>query len=72
MSVKILVVDDEVDMQELFRWWFRRSIKNKEYEFVFATSAGEALKLLGMLNTHTPYPIPRLPFFSCPLAGPTP
>lgn len=46
MPIRILVVDDEEDMQELFRWRFRRNIKKQEYEFGFVTSAEEALSVL--------------------------
>jgi len=41
--MKILVVDDEKDMQTLFEQRFRKEIRNKEMEFVFAFSGEEAL-----------------------------
>lgn len=44
--MKILVVDDEKDVQILFEQRFRREIKNGEMEFVFAYSGEEALKYL--------------------------
>ena len=44
--MKILVVDDEEDIQLLFRQKFRREIKNSEIEFHFAFSAQEALEYL--------------------------
>jgi len=44
--MKILVVDDEVDVQPLFRQRFRRELKNGELVFVFALSGEEALDYL--------------------------
>lgn len=44
--MKILVVDDEKDIQPLFEQRFRREIKNGEIEFVFAYSGEEALACL--------------------------
>lgn len=41
--MKILVVDDEQDMQALFQQKFRREIKQGEMDFAFATSGEEAL-----------------------------
>lgn len=41
---KILVVDDEPDLQELIRQKFRNKIKANEYEFHFAENGVEALK----------------------------
>ena len=46
MSVRILMVDDEVDAQELFRQNFRREIRNEVYSFEFALSGEAALELL--------------------------
>lgn len=42
--MKILVVDDEADVQPLFLQRFRREIKNDEVQFNFALSGEEALK----------------------------
>src|SRR4026207_640085 len=47
--MKILVVDDEKDMQMLFEQRFRKEIRNGELQFVFAISGEEAL---GYLNQH--------------------
>jgi CheY-like chemotaxis protein len=47
--MKILVVDDEKDVQVLFEQRFRREIRNQEMLFVFAFSGEEAL---GYLNGH--------------------
>lgn len=44
--MKILVVDDEKDVQILFEQKFRREIKNAEMEFVFAFSGEDALNYL--------------------------
>jgi CheY-like chemotaxis protein len=44
--MKILVVDDEHDVQTLFQQRFRKEIKRGEMEFVFAFSGEEALELL--------------------------
>lgn len=44
--MKILVVDDEMDVKMLFEQHFRKEIKNRELEFQFAFSGEEALKLL--------------------------
>jgi two-component system chemotaxis response regulator CheY len=41
--MKILVVDDEKDIQPLFEQRFRKEIRNGETEFVFAYSGEEAL-----------------------------
>jgi len=46
--MKILVVDDEKDIQPLFLQRFRKEIKNGVLEFVFAYSGEEALKCLEM------------------------
>ncbi len=44
--MKILVVDDEADVQPLFLQRFRKEIKNGEIEFSFAQSGEEALDYL--------------------------
>lgn len=41
---KILVVDDEADLQILIKQKFRKHIRNNVYEFVFALNGNEALK----------------------------
>jgi CheY-like chemotaxis protein len=43
---KILVVDDEKDIQVLFEQRFRREIRNGEVEFAFAYSGEDALKCM--------------------------
>ncbi|MDQ3682089.1 MAG: response regulator [Bacteroidota bacterium] len=44
--MKVLVVDDEKDMQTLFEQRFRKEIRKQEMEFVFAFSGEEALNYL--------------------------
>ncbi|MBL7764061.1 MAG: response regulator [Chitinophagaceae bacterium] len=44
--MKILVVDDELDMQTLFEQRFRREIRSHEMDFAFAHSGEEALSFL--------------------------
>jgi CheY-like chemotaxis protein len=48
--MKILVVDDEKDVQVLFEQRFRKEIRNREMEFAFAYSGEDALKYLN--QTH--------------------
>ncbi|MGH2648441.1 MAG: response regulator [Ginsengibacter sp.] len=45
--MKILVVDDERDMETLFQQRFRKEIREKEIEFYFAESGEQALYYLG-------------------------
>ena len=44
--LKVLMVDDEPDAELLFRQNFRREIRKKSYEFLFAQSADQALQVL--------------------------
>ena len=46
MLMKILVVDDEVDVKDLFEQRFRREIRSGEFELRFANSGEEALTYL--------------------------
>ncbi len=46
MPEKILVVDDEPDLESLIRQRFRRKIREGEYDFVFAANGLEALSRL--------------------------
>jgi len=43
LSVYILVVDDERDVEALFRQQFRRDLKSERFQLQFAASAPEAL-----------------------------
>ena len=47
--MKILVVDDETDVQTLFEQRFRREIRDRQMEFAFAFSGEQAL---AYLNEH--------------------
>src|SRR5689334_16930675 len=46
MAVKILVVDDEPDLELLVRQKFRRQIREQVYSFLFAGNGVEALRIL--------------------------
>ncbi len=43
---KILVVDDEIDLQRLIQQRFRKNIQAEEFKFVFVTNGVKALELL--------------------------
>jgi len=51
--MKILVVDDERDIQTLFEQKFRKEIKEKQMEFAFAFSGEEALSYLNQHEHET-------------------
>lgn len=46
MAIKILSVDDELDLEILLTQYFRRKIKKGEYEFAFAHNGLEALQMM--------------------------
>ena len=46
MSVRILVVDDETDIELLFRQQFRRELREQRFRMDFALSADAALTIL--------------------------
>ncbi len=48
--MKILVVDDEKDIQILFEQMFRKEIRKKQMEFIFAFSGEEALEYMNKFN----------------------
>jgi two-component system response regulator (stage 0 sporulation protein F) len=48
--MRILVVDDEKDVELLFRQKFRKEVKNNSLELVFAFSGQEALDILEKSN----------------------
>lgn len=48
--MKILVVDDELDIRSLYEQRFRKEIKENEMVFAFAHSGEEALQWLGSLK----------------------
>ena len=41
---KILVADDEADLETLIRQKFRQKIREHQYEFVFAVNGNDALE----------------------------
>src|SRR2546422_8723677 len=43
---KILVADDEVDLEVLIKQKFRRQIRENQYEFIFAVNGKEAIDKL--------------------------
>ena len=43
---KILVVDDEVDLEVLIKQKFRKQIREHQYEFIFAVNGNDALEKL--------------------------
>ena len=53
MMTKILVVDDEKDVQLLFQQRFRKEIRKGELDFQFAFSGEEALQILDKMNHET-------------------
>jgi CheY-like chemotaxis protein len=48
--MKILVVDDEKDVQLLFQQRFRKEIRNGDFNFVFAFSGEEAIQSLNTMD----------------------
>ena len=46
MAIKILSVDDELDLEVLLTHYFRRKIRKGEYEFTFAHNGLDALKIM--------------------------
>lgn len=50
--MKILIVDDERDVEDLFRQKLRKEIRSGQLELVFAFSGQEALEILG--SEHPP------------------
>ena len=44
MSLLVLVVDDEPDVEALFRQQFRRELRAERFMMIFAQSAAEALR----------------------------
>jgi CheY-like chemotaxis protein len=53
VSPRILVVDDEADVEDLFRQQFRREIRDGRFRMDFARSAAEALQLIGAVAGET-------------------
>ncbi|MCU0534660.1 MAG: response regulator [Hydrococcus sp. Prado102] len=53
--MKVMVVDDEKDIQSLFTQKFRKEIKQGAIDFSFAFSAQEALEALKENNSYSQY-----------------
>jgi DNA-binding response OmpR family regulator len=53
VSARILVVDDEADVEALFRQQFRREIRDGRFRMDFARSAAEALQLINAVVGET-------------------
>ena len=53
MSVLVLVVDDEPDVEALFRQQFRRDLRAQRFVMDFASSAPEALARVGSTIEHS-------------------
>ena len=49
MSVLVLVVDDEPDVEELFRQQFRRDLRAQRFAMEFASSAADALARVAII-----------------------
>ncbi len=50
MSLLILVVDDEADVEDLFRQQFRRDLRSGRFAIDFAQSAAAALERIAQAN----------------------
>lgn len=46
MKTKVLIVDDEIDMQDLILIKFRQAVLEEEFDFMFALNGEEALAIL--------------------------
>ncbi|MBR1274701.1 response regulator [Bradyrhizobium sp. AUGA SZCCT0283] len=53
MSVLVLVVDDEPDVEALFRQQFRRELRAQRFVMDFASSAPDALARVGSTIEHS-------------------
>lgn len=53
MSVLVLVVDDEPDVEALFRQQFRRDLRAQRFIMDFANSAPDALARVGQTQDHS-------------------
>ena len=47
---KILVADDEADLEVLIKQKFRQKIREQQYEFVFAINGNDALEKIKNLH----------------------
>ena len=53
MSILVLVVDDEPDVEALFRQQFRRDLRSERFIMDFASSAPDALARVGDTREHS-------------------
>jgi CheY-like chemotaxis protein len=53
VSVLVLVVDDEPDVEALFRQQFRRDLRSERFIMDFASSAPDALARVGSTKEHS-------------------
>lgn len=53
MSILVLVVDDEPDVEALFRQQFRRDLRSQRFIMDFASSAPDALARVGETREHS-------------------
>ena len=53
MSILVLVVDDEPDVEALFRQQFRRDLRAERFVMDFANSASDALARVGNTREHS-------------------
>ncbi|CAN7178972.1 response regulator [Bradyrhizobium sp. LjRoot220] len=53
MSVLVLVVDDELDVEALFRQQFRKDLRAQRFVMDFANSAADALARIGSTIEHS-------------------
>jgi len=53
LTLLILVVDDEPDIEPLFRQQFRRDLRSGRFDLEFASSAAEALRVIGTSSSAT-------------------
>ena len=53
MSILVLVVDDEPDIEALFRQQFRRDLRTQRFVMDFANSAPDALARVGDTREHS-------------------
>ncbi|MBR1146466.1 response regulator [Bradyrhizobium sp. AUGA SZCCT0431] len=53
MSVLVLVVDDEPDVEALFRQQFRKDLRAQRFVMDFASSAADALARIGSTIEHS-------------------
>jgi CheY-like chemotaxis protein len=53
VSVLVLVVDDEPDIEALFRQQFRRDLRSQRFIMDFASSAPDALERVGDTREHS-------------------